>query len=97
MTIIKVVDLDEIYKFVVDDFFIWNHLWSQILFEFLVFWNLNFPNCSNELGWRNNTQITVLDIGKTDYFLKKFGAKVKFMIFYFFMIKILYVDKYFNK
>ena len=25
----KVVDLDETYNFVVDDFFIWNHLRSQ--------------------------------------------------------------------
>ena len=30
MTKIKVVDLDEFYNFVVDDFFIWNHLLSQI-------------------------------------------------------------------
>jgi hypothetical protein len=26
---IKVVDVDEIYNFLVDDFFIWNHLQSQ--------------------------------------------------------------------
>jgi len=29
MTKIKVVDLDELYNFVVDDFFIWNHLLSK--------------------------------------------------------------------
>ena len=28
MTKTRVVNLDEIYKFVVDDCFIWNHLWS---------------------------------------------------------------------
>jgi hypothetical protein len=29
LTKIKVLDLDEIYNFIVDDFFIWNHLLAQ--------------------------------------------------------------------
>jgi hypothetical protein len=96
MTIIEVVDLDEIYKFVADDFFIWNNLWSQILFEILMFWNLNFPNCANEPGWWNNIQITVLDIGKIDIF-KKMVPKLNLWYFNFiFMIKIQqYVDNIF--
>ena len=34
---IEVVDLIEIYNFVVDDFFIWNCLQSQNMFEALIF------------------------------------------------------------
>ncbi len=40
MTKIKVIDIDELYNFVVDDFFSWNHLlfenvvWSCHIFKF---------------------------------------------------------------
>ena len=42
MTKIKVVDLDEFYKFVVYDFFIWSHLLSKNSIIVLIFWNSNF-------------------------------------------------------
>ena len=34
---INVVDLDDLYNFVFDNFFIWNHLVSKILFEVVIF------------------------------------------------------------
>ena len=42
MTKTKVVDLDKLYNFAVDNFPIWNHLLPEKLFEFLIFLNLNF-------------------------------------------------------
>ncbi len=42
MAKIKVIDLDELYNFVVDSFSIWNHLLPEKLFEFLIFLNSNF-------------------------------------------------------
>ena len=38
MTQIKVIDLDELYHFVVDDFFSWNRSLIQNLFEVLKLW-----------------------------------------------------------
>ena len=38
MTKIKVIDLDELYNFVVDDFFSWNHLvFENVVLKFLYF------------------------------------------------------------
>jgi len=51
MTKTKVVDLKKLYNFVVDNFFIWNHLSMKKSREFAHIWNSNF---SNDLGWRNN-------------------------------------------
>ncbi len=42
MTKTKVVDIDKLYNFVVDNFPIWNHLQYEKLFEYLIFENSNF-------------------------------------------------------
>jgi hypothetical protein len=47
---IKVVDLKKLWKFVVDNFLIWNHyVILKYVWSFQI-WNLNF---ANDLGWRN--------------------------------------------
>jgi hypothetical protein len=48
---IKVIDLDENYNFVVDDFFIWNHLRSQQYgrsFDDLKFKFCKWPQIKNQ-------------------------------------------------
>ena len=42
MTNTKVVDLDKLYNFVVDDFPIWSHLLPKKLFELLIFLKFKF-------------------------------------------------------
>ena len=37
MSKIKFVDLEKLYNFVVDNFFIWSHLVKETMFEFLKF------------------------------------------------------------
>jgi hypothetical protein len=37
MTKTKVVDLEELFNFVLDNLFIWNNLSKEIMFEFLTF------------------------------------------------------------
>lgn len=54
MTNIKVVDLDEIYNFIVNAFFIWNRLLSQIYVWISYILKYKFSNGSNELEWRND-------------------------------------------
>ena len=44
MTKIKVIDIDELYNFVVDDFFSWNYLVFEKLFEVVIFTNSNSIN-----------------------------------------------------
>lgn len=44
--------LEDMYNFVVDVLFIWNHLGTQISFEILSFFKIQF--FLNDLGWRNN-------------------------------------------
>jgi hypothetical protein len=51
MTKTKVVDLEELYNFTIDDFFIWNHLSKENYIWISHIWNLKF---SNDLGWRND-------------------------------------------
>jgi hypothetical protein len=47
----KVVDLKKLSKFVVDNFFIWNHLCMENYVWISEIWNSNF---SNDVGWSNN-------------------------------------------
>jgi hypothetical protein len=51
MTKTKVVDLEELYNFTIDYFFIWNHLSKENYIWISHIWNLKF---SNDLGWRND-------------------------------------------
>ena len=56
----KVVDLDENYDFIVDDFFIWNHLLSQRYgwsFDDLKFKFVKWPRMTIEI-----TNIKVVDL-----------------------------------
>jgi hypothetical protein len=48
------LDLNEIYIFLVDYFFIWNHLWFQNCVWSSYILRFKFSNCSNKLGWRND-------------------------------------------
>jgi len=57
MTKTKLVDLNEIYNFVIEVFFIWNHLRSQIRLKFLYF-EIYFLNYSNKLRWRHDQNQT---------------------------------------
>jgi hypothetical protein len=43
----KIVDLEELYNFVVNNHFIWNHLPRNIMFEFLIFEIQNFQMTSD--------------------------------------------------
>ena len=62
MTKIKVIDLDELYNFVVDDFFSWNHLvfenivWSCHIFKFKF-------KLFKQMLYRKMTKIKVVNIG----------------------------------
>ena len=48
-----------VYNFVVNNFFIWNYLWSLNYVWSSHTWNsVFFLNCSNELEWRNNQNQT---------------------------------------
>ena len=50
-SITKVVDLEKLCNFVVDNFFIWSYLIKENYVWISQIWNLNF---SNNLGWRKN-------------------------------------------
>ena len=47
----KVVDIKNLCKFLVGNFFIWNHLSNKNYIWIPHIWNLNF---SNDHGWRND-------------------------------------------
>jgi hypothetical protein len=63
MTKTKVLDLDELYKFVVDNFFIWNHLlslnfvWSSHILKFK-FWIIQTKSD------REMTKTRIVDLNK---------------------------------
>ncbi len=42
MTKTKVVDIDDLYNFVVDDFFVEIVYYLKMLFEVVIIWNSNF-------------------------------------------------------
>ena len=46
----KIVDLQKLWNYVVNNFFIWNHLIMQNYVWISQIWNLNV---SNDLGWKN--------------------------------------------
>jgi len=50
-TEMKVIDLEKLYNFVVDNFFVWDHFVKENYVWTSQIWNLNF---SNDLGWRNH-------------------------------------------
>ena len=56
----KVIDLKKLWNFVVDNFFIWNHLVMKNYVWISQIWNLNFIN---DLEWRNY-QNKVVDLEK---------------------------------
>lgn len=67
---IKIVDLEEIDNFVFDDFFIWNHLWSQNFVwscrqHFKILKNQNFQTNSNE----KSTKTRVIDFNENNSFV----------------------------
>ena len=51
ITKIKVINLEKLYNFVVDNFFIWDYFMKENYVGISQNWNLNF---SNDLRWRNN-------------------------------------------
>jgi hypothetical protein len=51
MTKTKVVYLEKLYNFIVDNFFIWNHLSMENYVWIFHIWNSNFLN---DLEWRND-------------------------------------------
>jgi hypothetical protein len=53
MTKTEVVDLEELYNFVADNYFIWNYLTIEEYIWISHIWNLKF---SNDLGWWNENQ-----------------------------------------
>ena len=68
MTKTKVVDIDELYNFVVDDFFIWNHL----VFENIV-WRCDNLKFKYYIGQSNSdgeiTKIKLVDLNKLYNFI----------------------------
>jgi hypothetical protein len=51
MTKTKVIDLKELYNFIVDNFFIWNHLSKE---NYVLIFHIVNSIFSNDLGWRND-------------------------------------------
>ena len=64
-TKVKVIDLDELYNFVVDDFSIWNHLLPKKYLNFLYF-KILILYSSIKPGWRNDQNI----IGRSQWVLQ---------------------------
>jgi hypothetical protein len=54
MTKIKVVDLDDFYNFVVRDSFILKSFVIQKFYSKFSYFKIQFLNCSNKVGWRND-------------------------------------------
>jgi hypothetical protein len=62
----KGIDLEQLYNFVVENFFIWNHLSKKNYIWISYIWNLNF---SNDLKWKNYTNIKVVELKKSYKFV----------------------------
>ncbi len=60
---VKVIDLDELYNFVVDDFSIWNHLLPKKYLNFLYF-KIQILYSSIKSGWRKITKIKMVDLNE---------------------------------
>jgi len=62
----KVVDLEKLYNFIVDDFFIWNNLYKKKSREFPHIWNSNFFQTKSD---ENKLYIKVVDIDEINNFI----------------------------
>jgi hypothetical protein len=80
MTKIKVVNIDEIHNFVVDDFSFEILYGPKIFFEVLIFWNSNFFNCS----MKSDVEMTKNKLGELDeIYTVIYGPKIMFEILIF--------------